>query len=132
MKLNRETYKRGAITSSTLSVISKLLAFVMQMLVSFYYGANVGTDLFFYLYGIAILLGGMVQSINSSILVPQAMYLRNQQSIQSEMKFHNTFLVLFSAISLIVLFVLFLFQLHSSFARFFFLITQVLCNCIWI
>ena len=108
MKLNRETYKKGAITSSTLSVISKLLAFVMQLLVSFYYGANVGTDLFFYLYGIAILLGGMVQSINSSILVPQAMHLRNEQSAQSEMKFHNTFLVFFSGISLIVLSVLFL------------------------
>lgn len=103
MKLKSESYKRGAVSSSLLSISSKGLAFIMQMLVSFYYGANVGTDIFFYLYNTAFLIGGLVQSLNSSVLIPQAMQLRTESSPLAEMAFHNTFLYLFIYIGLVAL-----------------------------
>ncbi|MBO4984071.1 MAG: hypothetical protein J6C87_00305 [Bacteroides sp.] len=99
MRLKQETYKRGVINSSVFSIASKAFAFVMQMLVAYYYGATSGTDLFFYLYNIAILLGIIVQTLNSSILVPQAMKLRNGTSAEAEMEFHNTFFYLFALVT---------------------------------
>lgn len=95
MKWKSETYKGGAFRSSVQSVAAKLMAFAMQISVAYFYGADTGTDIFFYLYGIAILLGGVVQTLCTSVLVPQAMLLRNSQSPRKEMEFHNTFFYLF-------------------------------------
>lgn len=109
MKLQNETYKSGAIHSSILSISSKLAAFIMQLLISYYYGANTSTDIFFYLYGIAILLGTYIQSLCTSVLVPHAMTLR-QKSLKEEMRFHNVhfyFFTILGILSLIIVLILF-------------------------
>ena len=52
MKLKIGTYKKGAVYSSAFSIGSKLTAFVMQLLIAYYLGANTGTDIYFYLFNI--------------------------------------------------------------------------------
>lgn len=86
------TYRKGAVYSSAFSMGSKCTAFVMQLLIAYYLGANAGTDIYFYLYNIAILIGGLVQTLSTSILIPKAMYLRSHAPAQAEMQFHNSFL----------------------------------------
>ena len=95
MKLKIGTYKKGAVYSSAFSIGSKLTAFVMQLLIAYYLGANTGTDIYFYLFNIAILVGGLVQTLNTSILIPKAMFLRYNESSRAEMQFHNSFLYTF-------------------------------------
>lgn len=104
MRLNSETYKRGAIHSSFFSVLAKGVAFVQQLLIAYYFGANTGTDLYFYLFNLVILIGGMIQTIATSILIPQSMLLRHSDSAKAEMKFLNSFM--YSFIVLILLFIL--------------------------
>lgn len=89
MKLKIGTYKKGAVYSSAFSIGSKLTAFVMQLLIAYYLGANTGTDIYFYLFNIAILVGGLVQTLNTSILIPKAMFLRYNESSRAEMQFHQ-------------------------------------------
>ncbi|WP_299992920.1 lipid II flippase MurJ [uncultured Bacteroides sp.] len=89
------TYKKGAVYSSAFSVGTKLVAFVMQLLIAYYLGANTGTDIYFYLFNIAISIGGLVQTLNTSILIPKAMFLRHHESSEAEMQFHNSFLYTF-------------------------------------
>lgn len=104
MKLNSETYKKGAIHSSFFSVLAKGVAFVQHLLIAYYFGANTGTDLYFYLFNLVILIGGMIQTIATSILIPQSMLLRHSVSTKAEMKYLNAFM--YSFISLILLFIL--------------------------
>lgn len=100
MKQKNDTYRKGAVCSSAFSMGTKFAAFIMQLLIAYHLGANAGTDIYFYLYNIAILIGGLVQTLNTSILVPKAMYLRNNESAQAEMRFHNSFLYTFLLIAL--------------------------------
>lgn len=92
MKMQGGVYKRGAILSSGLSLIAKGVAFVMQILIAYYYGANSDTDIYFYLFGLSTLLGSIIQSTTTSILIPQAIYLRNNSSYEEEMGYLNAFL----------------------------------------
>lgn len=104
MKLKSETYKKGAIHSSFFSVLAKGVAFVQHLLIAYYFGANTGTDLYFYLFNLVILIGGVIQTIATSILIPQSMLLRHSVSAKAEMKYLNAFM--YSFISLILLFIL--------------------------
>ena len=104
MKQEAGTYRKGAVYSSAFSIGSKFTAFIMQLLIAYYLGANTGTDIYFYLYNIAILIGGLVQTLNTSILIPKAMYLRHNESPQAEMQFHNSFLYAFLLLALGLLF----------------------------
>lgn len=85
-------YKRGAILSSGLSLVAKGLAFVMQILIAYFYGANSSTDIYFYLLSLSTLLGSIIQATATSILIPQAIYLRNNLSHKEEMGYLNAFL----------------------------------------
>ena len=89
MKLNSETYKKGAIHSSFFSVLAKGVAFMQHLLIAYYFGANTGTDLYFYLFNLVIMIGGMIQTITTSILIPQSMLLRHSISTKAEMKYLN-------------------------------------------
>jgi len=101
MKLSSETYKRGAIHSSFFSVLAKGVAFVQHLLIAYYFGANTGTDLYFYLFNLALLIGGMIQTITTSILIPQSMLLRHADSAKTEMKYLNSFMYSFTALILL-------------------------------
>lgn len=85
-------YKRGAILSSGLSMVAKGVAFVMQIFIAYFYGANSATDIYFYLFGLSALLGSIIQATATSILIPQAIYLRNNVSHKEEMGYLNAFL----------------------------------------
>ena len=50
-----ETYKKGAIHSSFFSVLAKGVAFMQHLLIAYYFGANTGTDLYFYLFNLVII-----------------------------------------------------------------------------
>lgn len=93
MKLIKaDTYTLSALKSSAFSVMCKGLAFVLQLLIAYHFGANVGTDIYFYLFNLAVLTAGMVQTVCTSILVPRAMELRSRNRCTDEMSLHNSFL----------------------------------------
>ena len=108
MKLNSETYKKGAIHSSFFSVLAKGVAFVQHLLIAYFFGANTGTDLYFYLFNLVLLIGGMVQTIATSILIPQSMLLRLSTSAKAEMRYLNSFLYSFVALILLFVFLMYL------------------------
>lgn len=104
MKLNSETYKKGAIHSSFFSVLAKGVAFMQHLLIAYYFGANTGTDLYFYLFNLVIMIGGMIQTITTSILIPQSMLLRHSISTKAEMKYLNAFMYSFIFIIFLLIF----------------------------
>lgn len=89
-----KSYKKGAMLSSSLSITAKGIAFIQQLCIAYYFGVNAGTDIYFYLINITFLMGGVIQVITSSILIPRSMELRNNYSNDKEMKYLNSFLIL--------------------------------------
>lgn len=108
MKLSNETYKKGAIHSSFISVFAKGVAFVQHLLIAYFFGANTGTDFYFYLYNLVFLIGKMIQTITTSILIPHSMLLRHSASPKAEMKYLNSFLYTFASIILVFILILYL------------------------
>ena len=92
-QLNRRTYLLGAFWSSSVSLMSKTSAFLQQLVVAFMLGANIHTDIYYYLFALTLQVTSITQSLSTSVLVPHAMTLRSGNPEQ-EMRFHSTFLCL--------------------------------------
>ena len=77
---------------------------MQQISIVYCCGINSTTDIHFYLYNLAILIGGMIQIVTSSILIPRSMEMRINQSSISEMGYLNSFLILFIGFGTLLIF----------------------------
>lgn len=72
------SYKKGALAAVSATLVWKLLSFANALLIAFYFGATYKSDIYFYL----IMLIGFgitfMQRLNSAVLIPEAMFLREQ------------------------------------------------------
>ena len=101
-----KSYKKGALYSSGLSFVAKIIAFAQQLCIAYYCGINTTTDIYFYLINLAFLVGGMIQMVTSSILIPRSMELRSNKGPLKEMAFLNAFLLLVFGIGLALMAIL--------------------------
>src|SRR5574337_1257270 len=100
--LRSESYKKGILSSIALNVIAKGLAFVNSMVVAFYFGAQSKTDVYFYCYATVSLLVGFIGSLDNSVLIPEAMRIREQENAKKATEFLNFFLYLYSGKGLLI------------------------------
>ena len=77
-----------------LSVLAKITALCQQLLIAYFFGANTGTDIYFYLLNVTYLLTGTLQSICTSVLIPHAMLVRSNKSQYENILYLNSFLCL--------------------------------------
>lgn len=98
MKLNflkMESYKRGIILSSGFSFLSKFLLFLQSVVVAYYFGSNIQTDVYFYCFTTITMLSVFINGLDSSVLIPESMHLSEQVSKHESMKFLNFFIYLY-------------------------------------
>jgi len=104
--LNSESYKRGILSSITLNVFSKCLAFVNSMMIAYYFGTQSQTDIYIYCYATVGLIIGFLGSLDASIIIPESMRIREQENAEKAQYFINYFLYLYIGIGLLVMFIL--------------------------
>src|SRR5690606_34757954 len=90
--LKNESYKKGIVFSTALNLLSKFLLFLQSVIIAYYFGTEATTDVFFYCFATITLLALFVNNLDTSILIPEAMRLREQASEQRSMQFLNCFL----------------------------------------
>ena len=90
--LKSESYKRGAVLSTVLNVVAKGIGFLNTLIIAFYFGANAGTDIYFYILAVALLITGTINSIDYFVLVPESMKIRERKGEQEAQKFLNFFI----------------------------------------
>ncbi len=77
------SYKTGAALAVAATAVWKLISFLNSVLVALYFGANAHTDIYFYL----IMLIGFgvtfMQRLNNVILIPEAMFLAEEDPSRS-------------------------------------------------
>ncbi|MBK6634358.1 MAG: hypothetical protein IPG38_08605 [Chitinophagaceae bacterium] len=86
--LKTESYKKGVVVSTMLNILVKGIGFINTLIIAFYFGANAGTDIYFFVLSITVLVTtGMLNGIDSIILIPQAMKLREREGEEKSRNF---------------------------------------------
>ncbi|MBR3582297.1 MAG: hypothetical protein IKO01_02485 [Kiritimatiellae bacterium] len=100
--LKPESYRRGGLSSTALQVVAQGLAFVFSLVMAHCFGAIAPTDVFNYCVGTFTMVSGFMLSLDSAVLIPEAMRRREQESPESAVRFLNFFLFLFGGITLVL------------------------------
>lgn len=80
---NTTSYKKGAALAVTSTAFWKITSFFNGILIALFFGAGTGTDIYFYL---IMLIGfgvAFMQRLNSTVLIPEAMFLQEEDPAQS-------------------------------------------------
>lgn len=100
--LKSQSYKRGVITSTFLNVFAKGIGFLNNLLIAFYFGANAGTDIYFYILSVAALITASINGIDYYVLVPETMKIRVQKTEQEAQRFINFFICSYAIIGILI------------------------------
>jgi peptidoglycan biosynthesis protein MviN/MurJ (putative lipid II flippase) len=102
-----ESYKKGFLLSTVLNIFTKTILFLFNLLIAYYFGASGTTDLLFFSISFSALIASLFSALNSSILIPESMRLREQQSTDAFKSFLTAFLFLYLVISLLLSIIVF-------------------------
>ena len=102
MILKSETYKKGIIYSSLFNVGGKSVAFIQQWLIGYYFGTHSDTDVFFFTYNIILFISYFFLNFTTSVLIPEGMKIRNQESDEKSKLFLNSYIQTYGLIGILL------------------------------
>lgn len=100
--LKIESYKKGILFSSGFNFLSKASQFLQSIAIAYYFGTQATTDVFFYCYATIVLLAVFINNMDSSVLIPEAMRIREQSGDNASVEFLNFFIYLYLFIGILV------------------------------
>ncbi len=100
--LSAETYRRGALSSSALNLVAQGLGFLINVALACYFGTQSKTDVYFYCLAVMSLLSTFITSLNSSVIIPEAMRIAEQDHPRESAAFLNYFFYLFAALAFLL------------------------------
>jgi putative peptidoglycan lipid II flippase len=95
-----ESFKKGFAISSFLNFFSKIIAFLNTVAIAYYFGTTSKTDVYFFCFSLILMVSGFLTYLNSTILIPEAMRIKEQHSEKESQRFLSFFLFLYTAICL--------------------------------
>ena len=90
-RLKTESFTRGMWLSVVFNILAKGILFLLTILLAAYFGSNIKTDIYFFVYGSMVLLAGFINAIDHAVLIPQSMRLRQTDGDAAAMAFLNYF-----------------------------------------
>jgi putative peptidoglycan lipid II flippase len=108
--LKKQSFQTGILLSTVFNFLSKGLLFGQSILIAFFFGTNDETDIYFFFNSTILLVSNMVNSLDSSVLIPESMILREKFSNETAMGFLNSFIIYYIAFTSFVVFIFFVFQ----------------------
>jgi len=113
------SYQKGAALAVSATALWKFISFANGILLAIYFGAGARTDIYFFLIMIIGFAVTFLQRINSTVLIPEAMFLQEKSPVESRRFLTFWFYVyLLLALLLCVPGLLFPVQVVSLFSRF--------------
>ena len=107
--IKSESYKRGTVLSVLFNIISKGILFLLTILIARYFGSNIKTDIYFFVFTTMILFSGFINNIDTAVLIPESMRLRQKEGDEQATGFLNFFLLLYFIIGVLFTIVMFFF-----------------------
>jgi putative peptidoglycan lipid II flippase len=90
--LSSESFKKGFVVSSFLNFIAKIIAFLNAVAIAYYFGTNAKTDVYFFCLSIILTVSAFLISLNSTIIIPEAMRMREVVNEKESQRFLAFFL----------------------------------------
>lgn len=101
-----ESYRKGIAISSTFNLAGKIIGFINSLIVASYFGTQGKTDVYVYSLATISLVSGFLTNLNSLVLIPESMRIREQEGALKSMFFLNWFIFSFMTIGIITSFIL--------------------------
>ena len=99
--IRSESYKRGTALSVLFNIISKGILFLLTIIIARYFGSNIKTDIYFFVFVAMILFSGFINNIDTAVLIPESMRLRENKGKEPAMAFLNFFLFIYLGIGIV-------------------------------
>ena len=96
--IKTESYQKGILLSTGLNILAKGIAFANTLIITYFFGTQVQTDLYYYILGVVALITSVINGIDLLVLIPEAMRLREQKSEFESQNFLNFFIWLYALI----------------------------------
>lgn len=93
--IRTESYKRGTALSVLFNILSKGILFLMTIIIARYFGSNIKTDIYFFIFGTTLLFSGFINNIDVAVLIPESMRMRESEGNEVAENFLNFFLVIY-------------------------------------
>lgn len=121
MRLIRsESYTRGTTLSVLFNILSKGILFVMTIIIARYFGSDVKTDIYFFVFGAMLLFSGFINNIDAAVLIPESMRLRENEGKEAAERFLNFFLFVYLGIGILFTLLMYFFgtQVYGLISKF--------------
>lgn len=99
--IRSESYKRGTILSVLFNMVSKGILFLLTIIIARYFGSNIKTDIYFFVFASMVLFSGFINNIDTAVLIPESMRLRQQKGNEAAAAFLNFFLLVYLIIGVV-------------------------------
>lgn len=114
--LKTESFKKGIALSTALNVLSKGLTFFTTLLIAFYFGTSLETDIYFFVISIVTSISMFITGCTTSVVIPEVMHLGESGHKEDAMKITNGILFAYVIITVMAVF-LFSFMPVQVFSR---------------
>ncbi len=99
--IKAESYKRGMLLSVVFNIISKGILFLLTIIIARYFGSNIKTDIYFFVFTTMLLFSAFINNIDTAVLIPESMHLREREDGEAAMQFLNFFLFIYCIIGIV-------------------------------
>lgn len=118
--IKEESYKKGTVLSVLFNIFSKGTLFLLTIIIARYFGSNIKTDIYFFVFSTMILFSGFINCIDTAVLIPESIRIREMEGEKKSQAFLNFFLVIYCFIGIVFLLFMYFFgpDLFSIISRF--------------
>lgn len=99
--IKAESYTKGMVLSVIFNIISKGILFLLTIIIARYFGSNIKTDIYFFVFAAMILFSGLINNMDTAVLIPESMRLRVKEGDEKAAAFLNYFLLIYVIIGLL-------------------------------
>ncbi len=99
--IKAESYTRGMALSVLFNIISKGILFILTIIIARYFGSDIKTDIYFFVFGTMILFSSFINNIDTAVLIPESMRLREEEGDEKAAGFLNYFLLIYFVIGIL-------------------------------
>ena len=99
--IKAESYTKGMTLSVLFNIISKGILFLLTIIIARYFGSDIKTDIYFFVFATMILFSSFINNIDTAVLIPESMRLREKEGDTKAMDFLNYFLMIYFVIGML-------------------------------
>ena len=97
--LKSESFKKGIAFSTVLNFFSKGLSFCTTILIAYYFGTSLETDIYFFILSIITSISMFITGCTTSVIIPEVMHLNENGRKDEAIKITNTILLAFTILT---------------------------------